>query len=116
MNSFARRHRRFFSTAILLAVLLQGFVVASAASPISGSHAAAHCEDMDKSAQDDCCSCCPEGTVMTSGCLSVCIVQCSNDAAALALEVSNHSEPVSHIGKPFANEAQIPPTPPPISR
>src|SRR5690348_7811418 len=109
MNRFARQHRRFFGIAILLAVLLQSFVVANAAPPAFGSHAAAHCAEMNNASQDDCCSCCPEGTLMTAGCMSLCIVHCSNDGAVLALFIGNELPPIADIGRPFDSTAQSPP-------
>jgi hypothetical protein len=115
MTHVVRKHRRLFGIAILFAVLLQGFAVANAATSTPDTDVAAHCADMEKESQDDCCSCCPEGAVMTGGCTSVCIAHCSNDAAALDLPSAIRLAPASTSGPTFVTQTQIPPTPPPIS-
>jgi hypothetical protein len=121
MNHFARRHRRLFSIVLLFTLLLQGFVVANASTPAAGADIAAHCADMekgmdmDKASGGDCCSCCPEGAVMTGGCTSVCIAHCSNDAAIVDVAVADASHPISTRANEYASASQIPPTPPPIS-
>jgi hypothetical protein len=71
---------------------------------------------MENASQDDCCSCCPEGAIMTGGCTSVCIAHCSNDGTTLELPSAIDTQPISTSMLAFASQAQIPPTPPPISR